>query len=84
MKTNETQPKWVKADIDGNGERWLLCFERDGGLVAPTNKADFGGKSCTCPCGETLTECKYCGHDFNPDADYFTCPHNRKKVRNET
>ena len=35
MKTNETQPKWIKADIDGNGERWLLCFERDGELVFP-------------------------------------------------
>jgi len=35
MKTNETQPKWIKTDIDGNGERWLLCFERDGELVFP-------------------------------------------------
>jgi hypothetical protein len=38
MKTNETQPKWVKADIDGNGERWLLCFERDGELVFPLDE----------------------------------------------
>jgi hypothetical protein len=35
MKTNENQPKWIKTDIDGNGERWLLCFERDDKLVFP-------------------------------------------------
>lgn len=35
MNTNETRPKWIKADIDGNGERWLLCFERNDELVFP-------------------------------------------------
>ncbi|MBW1728970.1 MAG: hypothetical protein JRJ62_15690 [Deltaproteobacteria bacterium] len=30
-----SDPKWIKVDIDGNGERWLLCFERDGQLIFP-------------------------------------------------
>lgn len=38
MKINETQTRWIKTDIDGNGERWLLCFERDGELVFPTEE----------------------------------------------
>jgi len=35
MKAKITKPKWIKTDIDGDGERWLLCFERNGELVFP-------------------------------------------------
>jgi len=53
MKTNETQPKWIKANIDGNGERWLLCFERDGELVFPIEEFEDNcenyTKEISCP-----------------------------------
>ena len=32
---NNSNLQWIKTDIDGNGERWLLSFERDGKIIFP-------------------------------------------------
>ena len=32
---NDLNLQWIKTDIDGNGERWLLSFECDGKTIFP-------------------------------------------------
>jgi hypothetical protein len=75
-----------RYDKNQNTESIVRCIHSvnksfDFGVVRDFKPSDIiknkelGSKN---PKNKNIVECRYCGHDFDSDKDYFTCPHGRK------